>query len=58
VGANPAAVANHNIGLDVGKGLNSDILTQLCLGVNVSQITNHNPFVRVKVFSSLFFSTL
>jgi hypothetical protein len=47
VWANPTVVTNNNIALDVGKRLNSYVLANLGIGVNVSQITNHNISVNI-----------
>ncbi len=55
VGSNPAIVANDYIALDIGKWLDSYVVTDLCIGMYVSQITNHKKslFVCILIFSTL-----
>ena len=40
-GANPAAVANHNVAGNICEGLDGYILSDFSIGVYLCQVTNH-----------------
>jgi hypothetical protein len=47
-GANPAIITNLNVACNVGKRFYRNILTQLCIGVNIRQRTNHILKLKIK----------